>query len=200
MNEYTTKDPVLREKLEKIIDEFNNHIERTSLVYARRTGHKVKKDNNEPETPETPEIPDTPDAPETPDTPEPPAPSGPSHFAMVNQRFYGNHSSGNATHMSAEAVEAEAFAAALNPAAEGATLRMYTGYENYFTDFPIESLLVTIDGGSPVPGLVITTPNAGTAFFPQIPDRPEEAVEIIKDGQILATIAGVIRPSSVGEG
>jgi hypothetical protein len=189
MNELTTKDPVLRGKLEEIIDAFNNHIEQTSVVYARRTGRKVKKgaNNNEPETP---------------NTPEPPAPSGPLHFEMVNQMFFGDHPSfnGNATHMSAEAVEAAAFAAALIPAAEGATLRMYTGYENYFTDFPIESLQVTIDGGSPVPGLVITTPNANTAFFPQIPDRPEEAVEVIKDGQILATIAGVIRPSSVGEG
>jgi hypothetical protein len=121
---------------------------------------------------------------------------------MVNQRFYGNHPgfNGYATHMSAEAVDPAAFAAALIPAAEGATLRMYTGYEDYFTDFPIESLMVTVDGGSPVPGLVITPQSSSFAFGSTIPDRPELGVEVIKDGEILATIGGVIRPIYVGEG
>jgi hypothetical protein len=77
---------------------------------------------------------------------------------------------------------------------------MYIGYEDYFSDFPIESLMVTVDGGSPVPGLVITPHNFSSAFGTTIPDSPERGVEIIKDGEILATIGGVIYPIYVGEG
>jgi hypothetical protein len=184
MNELTTKDPVLRGKLEEIIDAFNNHIEQTSLVYARRTGRKVKKGNNEPGD-------DT-----TPDTPEP---SGLPHFEMVNQKFYGNHPSfiGYATHMSAEAVDPEAFAAALNPAAAGGVLHMFSGHS--WTDFSIESLEVTVDGGSPVPGLVINPPTANSAFGKEIYESEERAVEVVKDDQILATIGGIIFPNYIAE-
>jgi hypothetical protein len=201
-NELGEKNPATRALLTEIIDGVNAIVHQMDVVYHRRAGIKTSG-KKKPEIPDVPETPETPDAPETPDVPETPeTPDGPSHFAMVNQKFYGNHSgfSGYSTHMSAEAVDPAAFAAALIPAAEGATLRMYTGYEDYFTDFPIESLMVTVDGGSPVPGLVITPQSSNFAFGSTIPDRPELGVEVIKDGEILATIGGVIRPIYVGEG
>jgi hypothetical protein len=104
-NELGAKDPAKREALTTVINKINSIIDNAELAYHRRAG--VKKSGNK--KPETPEIPETPDAPETPETPD-----DPPHLMMVNQRIYGNHPgfSSYATHMSAEAADPEAFAAA----------------------------------------------------------------------------------------
>jgi hypothetical protein len=180
VNEYGNRDENLSRLLEEIIDLFNAHIEQTRVAYARRTKRKVKSGSSQ-----------KPDAPDV-----PPAPVGPPVLVMTNQTFYGDSLSysGCATHMSVDAVDAEAFTIALNGDITGAVLHMKLG--EYWTDFPIVSL-VTADG---VPGLVITPPSPSLAFFKGIPSREEDLVEVVKDNMVIAMIEGVIFPSCVGQG
>jgi hypothetical protein len=175
-NEYGEKNAGLRERLEEIIDGVNARIEQTRLVYARRTGRKLKNNGGD-----------------TPDTPETVVP----HLMMKDQRVYGESElvDGMASRMSAEAVDTAAFAAALYPAAQGGEVRMYDGYQ--WESFPVEEF-ITHTGGSPVSGLVLSPPS-NSAFIPELSGNDAPA-EVLKDGVVLATLGGLICPSTMGEG
>jgi hypothetical protein len=105
-----------------------------------------------------------------------------------------NFFQGKTSYMSVDAVDAEAFAIALNGDITGAVLHMKRG--EYWTYFPLVSL-VTADG---LPGLVITPPYSTLAFLKEVPSWPEDLVEVVKDNMVIAMIEGVIFPSCVGEG
>jgi hypothetical protein len=181
-NEYGDKNLELRARMERIIDGLNARIAQTSHVYARRTGRKLKGKSGGGSV--------------TPGTPDTPAPLMP-HLAMENQQLYGESVAmpGLWSWMSAEAVDASAFAELLNPAAQGGELRIYDGYS--WESFPIEALTVTTDGGT-VGGLVVGSPSPSVAF--NTLSGEEAPAEVVKNGVILATLGGLRCPSLISEG
>ncbi|MDR1937136.1 MAG: DUF6261 family protein [Tannerellaceae bacterium] len=178
-NEITDKDPQLRHLLGEAIDAINSYIDQIELVYARRNAkYKVKKSNGSEEEP----VPDM----------EIPV------LSMKNQMILSGSqtTSGSTTQMSMEAMDREAFAVALYPAASGGVVRLRTN-ENTWINFPIADF--KMDGASPV-GLILDPNAPDVVFVEPFQGIYDSSGEVVKDNVLLAILDEVEFPATVING
>ncbi|MDR1938507.1 MAG: DUF6261 family protein [Tannerellaceae bacterium] len=175
-NELMAKDKDLRDLLADIIDTMNSYIEQIELVYARRNAkYKAKKSNGSDED-------------NTPYTPIP-------VLSMKNQMVFDESDTnpGSTTQMSMEAVDREAFAAALYPAATGGEVRLYSD-ENVWTNFPIAGFLM--DGTIPI-GLILNPDAPEVTFIEPFQGVNNSSGEVVKDNVLLAILEDVEYPATI---
>ncbi|MDR3141024.1 MAG: DUF6261 family protein [Tannerellaceae bacterium] len=183
------KDPEVSEALSDLILFLNSHIAQYEAIYARRTpgGYHPGK-GGRPDEPGGPDDDfETPDAPD--DVPQ---------LVISAQEILGSHEvmSNMGTQMSLRAGDAQAFAAALYPAAEGGALRLTaldTESPEEPQEYPVAGFLFASDGTTPE-GLVVDAPDAATAFSKPFDGTSEAGGEVFKDGGLLATLRGLQFP------
>ncbi|MDR1646392.1 MAG: DUF6261 family protein [Tannerellaceae bacterium] len=116
-------------------------------------------------------------------------------FAIAAQATLGTGASGN--RMSLLAVDPEAFAAALHPAAEGSVMKIFNAEKDVFENFPVVGFLLGEDGETPT-GLIVESFSSKVTF-----DRPfagvfdPQTVEILKDDLLLALLTDVLYPATI---
>jgi hypothetical protein len=203
-----SKDPEVSAILGDIILQMNAIISKYEKLYAYHSPNDPggKEDDNEPSPPDVPGIPDGPDEPDTPDTPDTPqAPDAPA-FTVTNQAVRGdgyitNPYQENGPEMTLKIEDAQAFAAALYPAAQDGILRLLDPRpENAgsHTDYPIIAFL--FQGGntatSPI-GLVVEQPDSHTYFLKPFRGDYTAVGEVWKNNLLLATLQGLQAPQSI---
>jgi hypothetical protein len=159
-----------------IITYINGFIDQYEHIYAHRTpGYTIPDKDNPGDDEDEEEL--TPDA-------------GTPTLAISDQEVESSK------RMLLIAEDQAAFERVLYPAAEGGIMLLTSDEYNDYNEFPISEF--EMDGGKPV-GLVVSPPSEGMVFRKPIYIMVSAHADVIKDGELLATLTGVVWPESYWE-
>jgi hypothetical protein len=184
------KDPEVSALLSDIIMFINSFIHKYEAIYSRRNP-KYHAGGGTPSSP---------DGEHPSGGGDEPAPGVPQ-LAIAAQETLGESPAmpGFGVQMSLRAADIAAFAAALYPGAQNGLLRLTrTGTENG-EDFPIAGFLMEADGSTPA-GLLVDAPDIYTFFIKPFNGTDPAEAAVYKDGELLATLTGVLFPATISEG